>query len=169
MKGKLGDIHKELLNEGLAFHTLEPTADGALVYVYGEDQATFNTIDKVLTKHDTKARLTKGAEFISPSCKSDGTDREQRDDSRRQYELVIGSDQAQSAFQGRDLRTDWQKLRDYWGRELSQAAGQVAPRPPAKASIRAKATRAKATSTTMASSGLALALHAMDWPAARLI
>ena len=119
VKGDLAGIHQQLLDDGLANHTLEPITNGAMVHVYGEDQATADAVDKVAGQHDTQASFTFGkGEFIGTS-KGDGTDREQRDDARRQYEAIIADAQAGSAFEGRDVGKIWDDLRARWGGELS--------------------------------------------------
>ena len=119
MTGKLDQIHQQMLDDGLAFHTLEPTSNGAMVHVYGEDQATHDTIAKALEKHDTYGTITHGrGEFIG-TTKTDGTDREQRDDARSQYEAIIRDAQAQPAFEGRDVGKIWDDLRARWGGSLS--------------------------------------------------
>lgn len=122
MRGSLDEIHAELLQAGLAFHTLQPTDGGATVHVYGTDQATADAVDAIAGKHGSQAHFTFGAgEFIG-TTKEDGTDREQRDDARAQYEAVIGAPAAGAAFPGRDVAAVWQDLRDRWGRELSETA-----------------------------------------------
>ena len=119
MTGKLADIHQQMLDDGLAFHTLEPTSNGAMVHVYGDDQATHDTVAKALEKHDTHGTLTFGhGEFIG-TTKSDGTDREQRDDARSQYEAIIRDAQGQPAFAGRDVGKIWNDVRGRWGGSLS--------------------------------------------------
>ena len=119
MTGKLDEIHKQLLDDGLEFHTLEPTSNGAIVHVYGDNQATHDTIAKALEKHDTQGTITFGHGDFIGTTKQDGTDREQRDDARRQYEAIIRDAQGQSAFAGRDIGKIWDDLRSRWGGELS--------------------------------------------------
>jgi hypothetical protein len=127
MKGKLDEIHRELLDKGLAFHTLEPTSEGASVHVYGEDQATADAVNKVAIDHDTKAQFQAGhGEFIG-TTKTDGTDREQRDDARRAYDAIISADQARVAFGGRDVGKIWSDLRVRWGGELAPQKQAVDP------------------------------------------
>jgi hypothetical protein len=93
---------------------------------WGPRRVAPDTIDKVAEKHDTKGTITFGSgEFIG-TRKSDGTDREQRDDARRKYEAVIGAAQAQFSFQGRDVGKAWQDLRDRWGRELPEVKSAAA-------------------------------------------
>ena len=129
VKGEIASIHKELLGNGLAFHTLEPILGGAVVHVYGDDQKTVNSIDRAAGANETKAEFIAGdGEFLGTS-KSDGTDREQRDDARKKYEAVISEASSGSEFSGRDLGKTWNEIRDRWGRTLSEiklAAGLIA-------------------------------------------
>jgi hypothetical protein len=122
MTGKLDEIHKQLLDDGLAFHTLEPTSEGAVVHVYGDDQATHDTVAKALETHDTQGSITFGHGAFIGTAKQDGTDREQRDDARSQYEAIIRDAQGQSTFEGRDIGKIWDDIRARWGGELSPQA-----------------------------------------------
>jgi hypothetical protein len=122
MVGQLDQIHQQLLDDGLAFHTLEPTSDGAVVHIYGEDQATADAVDKAAGKHDTQAGFTFGNGAFIGTTKQDGTDREQRDDARRAYEAIIRHPEAGAAFQGRDVNQIWQDIRGRWGGELTPQA-----------------------------------------------
>ena len=132
VKGELADIHKGLLADGLAFHTLEPISGGAMVHVYGDDQATATKVDKAAGQHDVKAQFIAGhGEFIG-TTKQDGSDREQRDDARAQYDAIISAAQARPEFGGRDIGKIWQDLRSRWGRELSPQAVAAGVKKPAK-------------------------------------
>ena len=119
MTGKLDEIHQQLLDDGLAFHTLEPTSNGAMVHVYGEDQATHDTVAKALETHDTQGTITFGQGSFIGTTKTDGSDREQRDDARSAYEAIIRDPQSQSAFAGRDIGKLWDDIRSRWGGSLS--------------------------------------------------
>jgi hypothetical protein len=121
--GKVDAIHKQLLDQGLTFHTLEPTPTGALVHVFGEDQAAADAVGKAAASYGAKTSYTFGhGEFIG-TTKADGTDREQRDDARRQYEAVIGEAAAAPELRGRDVAGAWNDLRNRWGGKLSQIGG----------------------------------------------
>ena len=48
--GDLHEIHDRLLRDGLNFHTLEPTNEGAIVHVYGSDQATVKIASAMLAR-----------------------------------------------------------------------------------------------------------------------
>ena len=127
VKGELDSIHNDLLKDGLAFHTLEPISGGALVHVYGDDQATVDAINKVTEANGTKGQIIAGhGEFIG-TAKSDGTDREQRDDARKQYAAIISEAATGSEFAGRDLAKTWDDLRDHWDRKLSELEKSLAP------------------------------------------
>ena len=98
-------------------HTLEPTSQGAMVHLYGGDQATLHG-RKGARKHDTYGKITYGrGEFIGAD--TEGSDREQRDAARSAYEATIRADQAQSTFPGRDVRKTWDDIRFRWGGGLS--------------------------------------------------
>jgi thioredoxin reductase len=119
IKGDLGAIHKSLLQSGLENHTLEPTADGAIVHVWGTDQATADAVDKVAGENGTEAKFSAGhGEFIG-TAKQDGTDREQRDDARQQYAAIISEAAARPEFEGRNLARTWDIVRYRWGGKLS--------------------------------------------------
>jgi len=129
-QGKLDDLHNDLLKAGLENHTLEPTKGGALVHVYGDNQATLDKIDKAAGQYDTKAQFTAGhGEFIGTS-KTDGSDREQRDDAREQYDAIISEAQTRPEFSGRDIGQAWDDIRASWGRELSKVTYSPGPKTP---------------------------------------
>ena len=120
--GELADIHKSMLDAGLAFHTLEPISGGALVHVYGEDQETADKVDKVAKDHGVKAEFTAGqGEFIGTDQPEGDkrTDRKQRDDARAAYEAIIRSPEAGAEFGGRDVAKAWEEIRGRWGAGLS--------------------------------------------------
>ena len=117
-EGELVDVHKELLDRGLAFHTLRPTSEGTVVYVYGQDQETLNKVGETAKGLNAEMAWTAGkGEFIGTQ-KQDGTDREQRDDARQAYEAEI----SQSA--GSEARPVWEELRDRWTKRLEQSRDQ---------------------------------------------
>lgn len=114
--GSLADIHKALLDDGIAFHTLVPTEGGATVYVADLDGSMSDAIEKGAERYDSKVEIKFGrAEFLG-TTKQDGTDREQRDSAREVYAALID----QSPVHG--SAKIWQGVRDRWGQGLTQPA-----------------------------------------------
>ena len=110
-KGKLEDIHKGLLEDGVGFHTLVPSKDGksATVLVVDMDGTAASAVEKASGRYDTQVEVRTGrAEFIG-TVKEDGTDREQRDSARASYAALI----EQSKVQG--SQETWRSVRDRWG------------------------------------------------------
>lgn len=114
--GKLEDIHNKLLEDGLAFHTLVPSGDGATVYVADTDGSLADAVEKASGRYDAKVNIQYGrADFIGDTEKwvgsiaGKGTDREQRDRARGVYEQVI----KQSKVSG--SAAIWADVRDRWG------------------------------------------------------
>ena len=108
-KGSMDSIHKYLLDNGLPFHTLEPTTGGAKVHVYAFGEYAKSTIDaaNAAAQHfgsTVEAHLGKG-EFLG-THKEDGTDAEQRADARQIYEAIIGGSGHP------DSAAIWQGIRD---------------------------------------------------------
>jgi hypothetical protein len=124
--GSLDDVHANLLKDGVAFHTLEPTQGGALVHVFGSDQETLDAIDKAAGRYGTEFEITAGhGEFVG-TAKSDETDREQRDDARRVYDAVIQEAAAAKEWPGRDLARVWQDVRRNWpSLQVGQGGGSA--------------------------------------------
>lgn len=115
-KGDLGQIHQGLLDDGVAFHTLEPHSDGATVWIADPERSvdTMGVVQKAA--HGAEVHVRDGqAEFLGTTQET-GTDREQRDDARRAYEGII----AKSPVQG--AASIWQGLYHRWGQALAQIA-----------------------------------------------
>jgi predicted ABC-type ATPase len=112
------------LQDGLAFHTLQPSADGATVYVFGSysDAATVEAIGKSVEQNDTQARFTAGSgSFIGTQLgDADTDDKGQRDDARKVYEAEIQQADAAGKLPGRDIGKLWQQVRDSWAASSSQ-------------------------------------------------
>ena len=67
-------------------------------------------------------------EFIG-TTKEDGTDREQRDDARKQYEQVIRTIADSGALEGQDIGKTWDEIRDHWSESEAGAEHQSTPDP----------------------------------------
>jgi len=105
--GDLDAIHSKLLQDGLAFHTLEPRTGGALVHVFGQDEDTFNAAEK---SSGSKAHFVRGnGEFIGTTI--EGSDAAQRADARQVYDRVIRG----TRLAGRDVAQTWDDVRARWG------------------------------------------------------
>jgi lambda family phage portal protein len=121
-KGDIEAIHTNLLNQGVAFHTIMPTGDGARVYVALTDPATVKeqiaALGKVAESYDSKVNVAFGrAEFIPiGGVPEEGTDREQRDGARSAYEDTIRKSPVPKA------REIFAELRNHWGTALDNIA-----------------------------------------------
>jgi len=114
-KGDLDKIHADLLQDGLAFHTLVPGADGAMVYVADLDGSAHEAVEKGAARYGSKVTGQRGrAEFVG-SQDDTGTDREQRDRSLKVYQGIID----QSEFPG--SAQIWARVRDSWGQNQGVA------------------------------------------------
>ncbi len=111
-KGSLADIHKGLLEDGIAFHTLVPTEHGATVIVADLDGSMADAVEKGSERYDAEVGVRFGkAEFIG-TTKQDGSDREQRDSARKSYEEIIEQSPVQES------REVWARVRDQWSKAL---------------------------------------------------
>jgi len=112
-EGELAAIHRNLLKDGLAFHTIVPKeGGGATVYVADLDGESFDAINKAAERYgnDNPIDYEKGhGEFVPPeTLPEDGTERQQRDRSREVYESVIAESQVPGA---KDI---WKGVSDHW-------------------------------------------------------
>lgn len=115
-KGKLEDIHQNLLKDGLAFHTLVPHTGGATIYAAIVDpkdiKATVAAAKTAAGRYDSKITYHKGrSEFIGTQSDT-GSDREQRDAARAIYERNI----ERSTVPG--SQAVWDRIRSTWGKGL---------------------------------------------------
>jgi hypothetical protein len=111
--GELADIHANLLKDGVAFHTIIPNkGGGATVYSVDLEGGAEHDIARAASRYGSKVRAQRGrAEFVG-TAKQDGTDREQRDDARENYERVIGGSGDRAA------QTLWQRIHATHGAKL---------------------------------------------------
>jgi hypothetical protein len=125
--GSLDDIHKNLLADVLAFHTLEPIEGGAIVHVADMDGSLHDAVVKGANRYGAEVDTRQGrVEFIPPDTKGE-TDREQRDNSRRVYAETIRSSPVPGAA------TIWDGLYNRWAEPLGigkEAVRSEAPRGP---------------------------------------
>jgi len=128
VEGKAVELHEKLLKEGLSFHTLQPVGKRRFrVHVFGSDNATIDAVDKASLEFDAIPEFVRGdGEFIG-TTKEDGTDREQRDDARKQYEQVIRTIADSGALEGQDIGKTWDEIRDHWTE--SEASSGTSKRP----------------------------------------
>lgn len=117
--GDLKGIHQRLLNDGLAFHSLAPTSDGADVYVADLDGSAHEGIKRAAEDFHGQVTYQRGhAEFIGTTQET-GTDREIRDDARRAYEGLIHQSPVQG---GAEV---WRRHRDRWSAAVAQAVADA--------------------------------------------
>jgi hypothetical protein len=117
-KGSLEDIHKNLLADGLAFHSLVPRTGGATVYaaVVNKDdvKATVAAAKQAAERYGSKITFRPGrGEFIGDTLGT-GSDREQRDRARSVYEGNIRRSDVHGS------QALWESVRDRWGKALDQ-------------------------------------------------
>jgi hypothetical protein len=120
-RGSLGDIHKNLLADGVAFHTLVPTQGGAKVYVVDMDGSSADAVEKGAKRYGTEANFVRGnAQFVG-TTKEDGSDREQRDDARDKYLGVIKGSRVQGAG------GVWDRVHSTYGESLTRKSSSKEP------------------------------------------
>jgi hypothetical protein len=112
-KGALADIHKNAIDDGLAFHTLEPNDRGALVHVAAiGDNDVSAAVKRGADRYGSEVEAKQGdAEFVGGQSES-GSDREQRDEAKSAYSRAIEG----SGVQGAD--TLWQRVHYAYGEDL---------------------------------------------------
>ena len=137
VEGKAVDLHKQLLKDGLSFHTLQPVGEKRFrVHVFASDNATIDAVDKASLEFDAIPEFVRGdGEFIG-TTKEDGTDREQRDDARRQYEQVIRTIADSGALEGQDIGKTWDEIRDRWSESEASSGTSKHPGPGYSANAR---------------------------------
>jgi len=110
--GSLDAIHKGLLGDGVAFHTLVPHAGGATVYVCDLDGSAADAVEKGAHRHGSNVTFVRGQAAFVGTSKEDGSDREQRDDARQQYKRVIEGARVQG------VGSKWDRIHSAWGKTL---------------------------------------------------
>lgn len=120
----LESVHTNLLQDGLAFHTLEDLGGGHYrVHAFVSDPAMQQAAERAAERYNANgSSITGNGEFIGTTLES-GSDREQRDDALRVYERTIDELQAKHALQGQNLRGIWNDARDYWRSIAAEKAG----------------------------------------------
>ncbi|MBO0784351.1 MAG: hypothetical protein J2P37_36575, partial [Ktedonobacteraceae bacterium] len=123
LKGSLADIHNELLQNGLAFHTLEPTEDGAKVHILADNQDIADTVVDVANAHAAHLRIIPGnGEFIGTDLEETGTDTEQRADAQRDYARIIDQVATKRRGGGR-IRDVWRSAYNTWRAATGETTG----------------------------------------------
>ena len=111
------DAHKQMVEAGVDFHTLEPVSeDETRVHVMAMDQATQDAVDKVARYDANRESLRGKGELLGEpepgskeaKSKKPKSGRQQRDEARQRYESII-----QANLEEEDLET-WGQLRDNW-------------------------------------------------------
>ena len=137
VEGKAVELHEKLLKEGLAFHTLQPVGEKRFrVHVFASDNATVDAVEKASVEFDVIPEFVRGdGEFIG-TTKEDGTDREQRDDARKQYEQVIRTIADSGALEEQDIGKTWDEIRDRWSESEAGSGTSKHPGPGYSANAR---------------------------------
>ena len=112
--------HAKLEQNGVTFHTLQPLEGGGTrVFVYGEDQESYDNVGRAAAAYGREVELVHGAGEFLGTTKEDGSDAEQRADAQRVYEEAIGSTAGSG---GRDVGAIWQDVRDHWSTAFGSKA-----------------------------------------------
>jgi hypothetical protein len=119
--GNIDEIHAKLLKDGIAFHTLEPHVDGTVVHVFSDSAAGLEQVLKTAQGYGSTVTIRQGSGEFLGTQKSDGSDREQRDDARAQYARVI----EQSAAARPLVARTWDYYRNSWLPRLAQITDRV--------------------------------------------
>ena len=112
--GTVAEVHKDLLDSGVEFHTLVEDGDGVKVFAFDQSGGLTQKFIDFARKHGQKAKVTFGEGDFIGSWDS-------RDEGRAAYEGEI------EGFLGRwdprgELRERWGRIRDHWS-EASRAQG----------------------------------------------
>lgn len=106
--------HAALLKAGIPFHTLVEAGNGTRALVVDTDGSLGKSVGDFAAAHGITATRTLGhAEFIGDD-KGTGSDAEQRDRARAEYERVIAASNS-PRYQGRTAGQVFQGVRDRWG------------------------------------------------------
>jgi hypothetical protein len=120
--GDLRTIHQNLLDDGAAFHTLQPIQDGAVVYIYGQHTDEMETARLAAARYDTALKFTMGkGEFIGTKLEDPVPDATQRADARREYERILEEARGVRLSGGRDLAASWEDLKRDWDTQAAEA------------------------------------------------
>ena len=115
-------LHHNLLADGVAFHTIVPhieVANVVDVYVADPDGSAHDAVAKAAERYNADVTYYTGkAEFIG-TTKEDGSDREQRDDARRNYEEIIQQSPVPES------KAVWSRIHNNWGEALGVNYGLV--------------------------------------------
>lgn len=120
----LQSVHTNLLQDGLAFHTLEDLGGGHYrVHAFVSDPAMQQAAERAAERYDAQGTSVTGSgEFIGTTLDS-GSDREQRDDAHHVYDQTIERLAASNTLQGYNLRGIRNEVRDYWRTIAAEKAG----------------------------------------------
>jgi len=115
-KGGLEDIHKNLLEDGVPFHTLIPTPTGATVYVadFGDDAGFGSTVSNAAARYGAKSKAYRGNVKLLGTSEEAATDAESRAKGVEEYARII------AGSGHRDSSVLWQELRDTHERALKE-------------------------------------------------
>jgi hypothetical protein len=113
--GHLDDIHHDLLTDGVEFHTIVPTQDGATVYVVDMEGTNADAVVRAAKRYAAAVDVQHGHAAFIQGTDDTGSDREQRDSSRAAYEGII------SATRHPGARALWQRIHSTYGSTLDLA------------------------------------------------
>jgi hypothetical protein len=110
--GTVEEVHADLLQNGLPYHTLEPTASGVRVHIYGTDEDTLKATSEAGKRYGSQVDIQFGQGKFVGSDK-DGSDDEVRADAEQRYQAAIRS-YAVSESGGSNVEQGWRGLANRW-------------------------------------------------------
>ena len=128
--GDLAKIHKNLVRDGVMFHTVVPTKDGAWVYVVDTDGSQKEAVKKGASRYGRsntvhfqtgQAKLIGDTKEYVGDAAETGTDREQRDRARSVYERIIKESPIQAGG------AVWENIRNHWGAPTEKPGYELTP------------------------------------------
>jgi hypothetical protein len=122
---KIDHLHQQLLDGGVAFHTIEPEAgDRYKVHVFAGDQDTVAATKKVADHYGAQVTANWGHGDFLGTTSEQGSDAEQRADARRQYEKIIADVAATPGMES--VAKTWSDVRHRWGQITDAIIGWLA-------------------------------------------
>ena len=111
--GDVDSIHQQLLDDGVAFHTIVPTSDGATVYAADLDGGLEEAFERAADRYGNTPTFRRGrAEFIGTDSE-DGTANEQRHQAQLAYKRIIEGSGVAGA------EAIWKRVRPTYGQAFT--------------------------------------------------
>jgi hypothetical protein len=131
-QGNVDKIHQDLLSDGVDFHSIVPTRDGAIVYNVDVDGTRQASMEEAAKRYGTKPRVQFGhAEFIGNKTNKGDNDHAQRHEAQLAYAGIIKKSRVDGA------QAIWKRIRPTYlrGFQVSEYTGETTtPLPDSKSS-----------------------------------